>query len=156
MNELPLRTFAEMTELFNEVNSLLESSTPEGTRYRLLAVGGIAMGAVFKDRTTQDVDVVTPTIPQAVRKAVRAVAKTHQMPAQWVNNDVADIVDVDLPFDAFQSIYSNKNLEVLAAKPEYLLALKLMSGRDKDIRDLAWIHRRGEACGVGASTRKAS
>ena len=48
------------------------------------------------------------------------------MPEQWLNNDVADMVDVDLPFDAFAPVYTNRNLEVLAAKPEYLLALKLM------------------------------
>ena len=35
MNELPLRTVAEMVELFDEMNAHLESSTPEGTRYVL-------------------------------------------------------------------------------------------------------------------------
>ena len=136
MNELPLRTVAEMVELFDEMNAHLESSTPEGTRYILSVVGGVAMGAVFADRATQDVDVVTQTIPTAVREAVRAVAKAHQMPEQWLNNDVADMVDVDLPFDAFAPVYINRNLEVLAAKPEYLLALKLMAGRGKDLKDL--------------------
>ena len=29
MNELPLRTVAEMVELFDEMNNHLESSTPE-------------------------------------------------------------------------------------------------------------------------------
>ena len=136
MNELPLRTVAEMVELFDELNGHLEASTPEGTRYVLYVVGGVAMGAVFKDRATQDVDVVTPTIPDAVRTAVRAVAESHQMPEQWLNNDVADMVDVDLPFDAFAPVYTNKNIEVLAAKPECLLALKLMAGRGKDLKDL--------------------
>ena len=149
MMELPLRTFAEMTVLFDEMNTRLESSTPDGTRYTLLAVGGIAMGAVFKDRATQDVDVVTPTIPKAVRKAIRAVAKAHQMPDQWVNNDAAGIMNVDLPFEAFQSIYSNTNIEVLAVKPEYLLGLKLMSGRDKDINDLVQL---AEHVGATSST----
>lgn len=136
MKALPPRTFAEMEELLDDLNAVLDGSTPTGTRYTLLAVGGIAMGAVFESRATQDIDVVTATIPKAVQKAARIVAKKHQIPDTWMNNEVAGIVDAELPFDAFQSIYSRENIELLGLKPEYLLALKLMSGRDKDVEDL--------------------
>ncbi|MDE0701005.1 MAG: DUF6036 family nucleotidyltransferase [Acidimicrobiaceae bacterium] len=136
---LPSRTFEEMVELLDELNVSLEGSTPTGTRYTLFVVGGIAMGALFESRATQDVDVVSETIPKAVRKAARSVAKKHRIPDSWINNDAADIVNANLPFSAFQSIYSREHVEVLAPGPEHLLALKLMSGRDKDIGDLVML-----------------
>lgn len=136
MSELPSRTFSEMKELLDELNSSLEGRTPPGVRYTFFAVGGIAMGAVFNERTTQDIDLIDAGIPESVRKAVRLVAKRRRMSDQWLNNQVSEMVDVDLPFGAFQTIYSNRNLHVYGAKPEYLLALKLMSGRGKDIPDI--------------------
>ena len=94
------------------------------------------MGAVVDSRSTQDVDVVAASIPRAVLKAARSVADSHQMPRNWVNDDVAGLVDADLPADAFQPLYTGRNLIVLGAKPEYLLGLKLMAGRSQDIADL--------------------
>ncbi len=134
--DLPSYTFAELTELLDDLNDRLEGKTPPGTQYALFVVGGAAMGALFEERTTQDIDVIDAPIPKTVRKIAREVAKNRHMSDQWLNDQVSEMVKVDLPFDAFQRIYSNRNLQVYGAKPKYLLALKIMSGRGKDILDI--------------------
>ena len=134
--DLPSYTFAELAVLLDDLNARLEGKTPPGTQYVLFVVGGAAMGALFEERTTQDIDVIDALIPKTVRKAAQDVAKKRRMSDQWLNNQVSEMVNVDLPFDAFQRIYSNRNVQVYGAKPKYLLALKLMSGRGKDILDI--------------------
>lgn len=133
---LPNRNFAEMKSLLDEVNEELEGATGEGIQYALFVVGGLAMGALYDNRVTQDIDVTTKRLPRPLSKAVQRVAERHQMASNWVNTDFADLVDVELPFSAFQAIYTNRNLVVYGARPEYLLALKLLSGRGKDVPDI--------------------
>ena len=136
MTQMPHRSHEEMLALLDELNTRLDGKAPDGGMFTLYTIGGLAMGAVTGDRATQDIDVVAARIPRAVLKAARLVADNHQMAHNWVNNDVAALVDADLPFDAFQPLYSGRNLLVLGAKPEYLLGLKLMAGRSQDIADL--------------------
>ena len=136
MTGTPQRSHQEMLALLDEMNAGLDGKAPDGGMFTLYTVGGLAMGAVTGERATQDVDVIAARIPRAVLKAARTVADNHQMPHNWINNDVAGLVDADLPFDAFQPLYSGRNLLVLGAKPEYLLGLKLMAGRSQDVADL--------------------
>lgn len=136
MSDLPQRTFAEMLGLFEEVDDVLSETAPSGVMYVLYVIGGVAMGALFDGRMTQDVDVATAEIPPQVVHAASEVARRHNIAANWINNQAAEFVEADLPPSAFDPLYEGRCLLVRGASPEVLLALKLMSGRGRDIADI--------------------
>lgn len=136
MDELRPRTLSEMEELLDELDRHLDGKMPAGTAYQFFAVGGIAMAAIVDQRSTQDIDVVTAAIPKTALKAIRSVAKANGIPETWMNNQVEEFVDVELPAKAFQEVYSGRNIHLRGAKPEYMLGLKLMAGRAKDLLDI--------------------
>ena len=70
------------------------------------------------------------------------------MPPDWMNNQVAALVDADLPPDAFSEVYAGRNLLVRGAKPKYLLALKTMAYRGKDIEDILFLAKTLEVSSV--------
>lgn len=132
----PYRTYSELMGLLAEVDEVLGSEIPPENMYALYVIGGVAIGNTLGDRLTQDVDVVTETIPSPVLRAARTVAQRHGLADNWINNQAARMIDADLPVQAFETVYEGGALLVRAAKPETLLALKLMSGRGKDIPDI--------------------
>ena len=136
MTGLPYRTYSEMMSLVEEVDEVLTGEAPPGVMYVLYVVGGVAMGSVFNARTTQDLDIATEGIPAEVLRAAEVVAKRHDISSTWVNNQAAEFIDVDLPLEAFDVLYAGECLLVRGAKPEYLLAMKVMSGRGKDLQDI--------------------
>lgn len=136
MKELPHRTYTEMMKLIRELDEALRDTTQPGTVYSLYIIGGFAMGALFDHRFTQDVDVATAEVPAEVLAAAGVVAENHNMPTNWVNNQAAEFIDLDLPVDAFNVLYAGECLLLRGAKPEVLLAMKLMSGRGKDLQDI--------------------
>ena len=136
MSDLPQRTFAEMLGLFEEVDDVLSEAAPPGVMYVLYVIGGVAMGALFDGRMTQDVDVATAEIPPQVVHAASEVARRHNIAANWINNQAAGFVEAELPPSAFDPLYEGRCLLVRGASPRVLLALKLMSGRGRDIADI--------------------
>lgn len=136
MNELPSRSHTEMMGLLDEVDQMLQDVTPTGVMYVLYVIGGVVMSALFDGRLTQDIDVATSEIPAPVLEAAALVAERHDMPAHWINNQAAGFIEADLPPSAFDILYEGACLLVRGAKPESLLALKLMSGRGKDVQDI--------------------
>lgn len=136
MSDLPQRTFAEMLGLFEEVDDVLSETAPSGVMYVLYVIGGVAMGALFDGRMTQDVDVATAEIPPQVMQAASEVARRRNIAANWINNQAAGFVEAELPPSAFDPLYEGRCLLVRGASPRVLLALKLMSGRGRDIADI--------------------
>lgn len=136
MSDLPYRTYSEMMSLVEEVDEVLQAEAEPGVMYVLYVVGGVAMGPVFDARMTQDIDVATEGIPAEVSRAAKVVAKRHGISSTWINNQAAEFIDVDLPLEAFDILYAGQSLLVRGAKPEYLLAMKVMSGRGKDLQDI--------------------
>lgn len=136
MSDLPQRTFAEMLGLFEEVDDVLSETASPGVMYVLYVIGGVAMGALFDGRMTQDVDVATAEIPPQVIQAASEVARRRNIAANWINNQAAGFVEAELPPSAFGPLYEGRCLLVRGASPKVLLALKLMSGRGRDIADI--------------------
>ena len=136
MSDLPQRTFAEMLDLFEEVDDVLSEEASPGMMYVLYVIGGVAMGALFDERMTQDVDVATAEIPPQVLAAASVVARRRNIAANWINNQAAGFVEAELPPSAFDPIYEGRCLLVRGASSRILLALKLMSGRGRDIADI--------------------
>ena len=133
--ELPARTHQDLVALLAEVDAVLAETTEEGTAYLLYAVGGFAMGRGSPSRLTQDVDIAT-TIPAPVSAASTEVAARHEMNPAWLNDQVSEMIQARVPVDRFDEIYRGRHLVVYGADDELMLALKLMSGRPRDIGDI--------------------
>ena len=112
---------------------------------RILMVGGAFMLTQFHNRlTTNDVDVllkdvddpVTSPLYQTFKVAVRTVAARNQIPPTWMNDVIGDFLrDTSVvPQGSLWRTYAL--LEVYIPPNEYILALKLLAGRQKDRGDI--------------------
>lgn len=112
---------------------------------RILMVGGAFMlTQMHSMRMTKDVDVLlkdiddptTSPLYKVFKTAVRAVASRRQIPTTWINDLIGDFLR-DLgtaPNGVLWRTYVV--LEVYVPEAEYILALKLLAGRQKDIEDI--------------------
>ena len=133
--ELPARSHQDHLELLAEVDAVLAETTEEGTAYLLYSVGGFVMARSSAARLTQDIDVAT-TIPAPVAAAATEVASRHGMSPAWLNDQVSEMIQVPVSADLFVELYRGRHLIVYGAEDETMLALKLMSGRPRDIDDI--------------------
>jgi hypothetical protein len=113
---------------------------------RIFLVGGAFMLLMVKNRkATDDVDVVLLDMPdttnvtsqaKAFQAAVRAVASRHHLKRKWMNDDVAYFIK-DMAPDPQPTLWRKYNmLHVYLPPREYILALKLMVFRQKDMNDV--------------------
>ena len=133
--ELPNRSHQDFLSLLAEVDAVLAATTPQGTAYTLFTVGGFVMGRNTASRLTQDIDVAT-AIPAPVAAAAATVAARHGMNPAWLNDQVREMIQAQVPVDRFVELYRGRHLVTYGADDELMLALKLMSGRDRDISDI--------------------
>src|SRR5947209_17425761 len=112
---------------------------------RILLVGGAFMlTQVGSRQTTDDIDVVLKDIEnstisplyQTFKAAVRAVAKNNHLSIIWLNDIIGDFLkDIgNVPDGTLWRQYGP--LEVFLPPKEYILALKLLAGRQKDQDDI--------------------
>ena len=113
---------------------------------RVLLVGGAFMLTQIRNSraNTNDVDVLlkdiadTSTSPvyRTFKAAVRAVASKNQLPVTWINDVIGDFIrDASIvPVGTLWRSYGK--LEVYVPPAEYILALKLLAGRQKDKADI--------------------
>jgi hypothetical protein len=96
--------------------------------------------------STQDIDVVIATNDrrtyQAVQQAIALVAREKRLPPAWLNDDVTIVVDQIGKPKAPKHWKTYANLTVHVPELEYMLALKLFSGRPQDDRDIQAIAHR--------------
>ncbi len=129
--------------LLAEVDAVLAETTEAGTAYVLHTVGGFVMSRNSAARLTQDIDVAT-AIPVVVAAAATKVAARHSMNPAWLNDQVREMIQAAVSADRFVEIYRGRHLIVYGADDEVMLALKLMSGRERDISDIVELaHRTG-------------
>ena len=112
---------------------------------RILMIGGAFMLTQLRNRsTTDDVDVLLkdvddPTVSplyQTFETAVQAVASRNQISISWINDRIRDFIRNigEVPEGVLWRTYAM--LEVYIPPDEYILALKLMAGRQKDRGDI--------------------
>jgi hypothetical protein len=115
------------------------------TPIRILLVGGAFMlTQMHSMRMTNDVDVLlkdiddptTSPLYRVFKTAVRAVASRRQIPSTWMNDLIGDFLrDLGtVPNGVLWRTYAV--LEVYVPEAEYILALKLLAGRQKDREDI--------------------
>jgi hypothetical protein len=102
----------------------------------LILLGGAFMVTQFGNRkATQDIDVVIATSDrrtyQAVQQAVGLVAKEKKLPPAWLNDDVTIVVDQIGKPQAPKYWKTFDALTIYIPEFEYILAIKLFSGRPK-------------------------
>ncbi|GCE45927.1 hypothetical protein EI42_01358 [Thermosporothrix hazakensis] len=113
---------------------------------RVLVVGGGYMLLIVKNRkSTEDVDVVLMDLPdttnptpeaKAFKAAVRAVAGRFKLKRRWLNDDVAYFIR-DMAPDPQATLWRKYGkLHIYLPAKEYILALKLMVFRQKDMSDV--------------------
>src|SRR5215472_3084320 len=117
---------------------------------RLLLIGGAFMlTQLHSRRATNDVDVLLVDIDdpansplyQTFKAAVRAVASRNRLPVNWMNDLLGDFLRdrTRVPQGTLWRTYAV--LEVYVPEAEYILALKLLAGRPKDLGDIQLLCR---------------
>ena len=111
----------------------------------ILMIGGAFMLTQIHNRpTTNDIDVLlkdiddatTSPLYQTFRAAVRIVASRNHLPNSWINDVIGDFLrDTSIvPEGVLWPTYVV--LDVYIPSSEYILALKLLAGRQKDEEDI--------------------
>jgi hypothetical protein len=110
---------------------------------RLVVLGGVYMMFFLKNRSsTKDVDIVPLDFPDTMkpneetktfRLAVYAVARKFQLKRDWMNDVVAAFIPDLGPLTLWREY---PNLHIYVPSSEYILALKLLAGREKDEDDI--------------------
>ncbi len=112
---------------------------------RILIVGGAYMVTQLQNRpSTQDIDILFKDLPDPMASplypiltsAVHAVASRVSLPDHWFNDIIGDALRINgvVPDGTLWHVYAM--LEVYIPPAEYMLALKLFAGRDRDRDDI--------------------
>lgn len=109
------------------LQALADELDRRGVRAELFVVGGAAMALAYsRSRITKDIDAIFE--PKAtVYEAAQVVAEELGMPQDWLNDAVKAFAPGDDPDR--RVVFSTPALEVSAASPRYLLAMKIFSAR---------------------------
>ena len=124
---------AQFDKLLTSPSRDLFANPPESVR--ILVLGGVAMMAYSPDRRTTDVDSVTK-LHEALTVAARTVATTHGLRRDWLNDETIGS-EPPLPPTHTDPVFQGKRITVVQPGPAYLLATKIVAGRQRDIEDAA-------------------
>lgn len=109
----------------------------------ILLLGGALMITQLGNRkSTQDIDIVIATNDRATYRAASLVAQEKSLYSAWLNDNVTLIVDQIGRPRAPKRWKTFTNLDVYIPELEYMLALKLFSGRQRDDQDIQALAQR--------------
>jgi len=112
----------------------------EGLKFEGIVIGGAALLLIHViDRATKDVDVLSPEIPEEIKKASIEFAKKNSTlslnPKEWFNNGPYSLKR-DLPpgwRDRIQKVFDGKSLTLYTLGRMELLKAKLYAACDRNI-----------------------
>jgi hypothetical protein len=125
----------QMLNALNRLNEKLASSDETG---ELILFGGAVMCLVFGSRGyTRDIDAVFEPKGRIYVYA-KEIAEEESLPLNWLNDGVKGWIDLQPETDPVMEL---SNLRVLAAKPEYILAMKCYAARldSDDLNDAKFL-----------------
>jgi len=108
----------------------------------ILLVGGAVMILMVGNRnSTRDIDASFEQEAQAIRAAVTDIAYREGLPPDWLNDGAKGFLYKTPPVTLWKSF---PGLDVYMPSLDYLLAMKIVAGRQRDIADArALIHYLG-------------
>lgn len=135
----PALSKSELTEL---LDALSERLRRRRTVARIYVIGGACMALAYgRGRSTEDIDARIDTGHGALTEAAREIARERGLAESWLNEQATSAIP-RTPDRRGQTLYESPNLVVTGASAEYLLAMKLEAGRDKDVEDIAYLLER--------------
>ena len=129
---------ADLLRYLAEVDVELGRRYP-GVQIEIVVVGGAVMVGRIAGRYTLDVDVISEGMTREFREVVRIVAERHNLRPDWIN-DAAKLKTVAVP-TSLEDLYGGTHLQVSSAGPRYVLAMKLVSAREFEVADCAYLIR---------------
>lgn len=109
---------------------------------RLLMIGGGYMLTQIGNRPfTEDVDVFTSLDKYSedyrrFRSAIHFIADDTHVSQKWVTDNIGDFMEILGPVPEGKLWLKHGLLEVYIPEPQYILLLKLIAGRNKDLQDI--------------------
>ena len=132
----PALSKAELLELLDVLSERLHRRQAVA---RLYVIGGACMALAYdRGRSTEDIDVRIDAGHAALREAAHEIARERGLPQAWLNEQAMSALDVGTDERA-PTLYESRSLVVTGASAQYLLAMKLAAGRDKDISDIEYL-----------------
>ena len=122
-------------KLFFELNELLEQN------YKSLSItvyGGSALALYEIRNSTEDLDISVEDgyISQDIQKIINIIGKRYNLNDNWLNESVMSVLNEKI-LNTQNKIYKQySNLVIFIPSMKQLLAMKIMSGRAKDIIDI--------------------
>lgn len=126
--------------ILTALQALDDQLRSRGIRANLFIVGGAAMAVAYDARrSTADVDAIfTPS--SEVRQAARIVADRLGLAEDWLNDGAKAFMPGEDPNRII--VFEGDWLQVAAASPRYLLAMKLLASRaERDQDDIRELYR---------------
>lgn len=112
--------------------------------YELILIGGASILVNYEFRnSTSDVDCIDVN-NILMNDAIIKVAEKYDLPTDWINTDFKinkSYSDKLINYSTYYKTFGNGTLEIRTIKDEYLIAMKLVSGRKykNDISDIVGI-----------------
>jgi len=137
-------TKEQIQNAFQRLGQILHERQVMG---EIAVFGGAAVVLGFDfHRATQDVDSLITEGHGQVIQAARQVEREQHLPSNWLNEQATSYLSRHNDFSFFKMYPSEghqSGLRVLMAKPEYLLAMKLLSFRlyGYDVEDIIHLAR---------------
>lgn len=117
-----------------------------GMAAKVQVVGGAAVALqVGREALTRDVDALYPATPQ-FKEIVRLIADRRGWPEEWLNDAVKGFVSHYDSNEDWEVFEDGEGVTVLIARPQLLLAMKLLAGRGT--RDREDIERLLDDCSI--------
>lgn len=126
--------------LLDALQALSDELERRGARGQLFVVGGAAMALAYsRDRVTRDIDAIFEP-KGTIYQAAQVVGEELGLPQDWLNDAAKSFAPGDDP--GSKVVFSTPSLEVAAASPRYLLAMKIFASRvSSDSDDIRTLYR---------------
>lgn len=133
-------------DLEGALRVLVSELVATGAEARIQIVGAAAVALqVGREGLTKDIDALYTPTPE-IKDVVKRIARTKNWPDTWLNDAVKMFVshyDTDTDWEVYTE---EEGVVILVARPQLLLAMKLLAGRGR--RDADDIDRLLDACGI--------
>lgn len=130
---------------------LFRKQNGRGASAEIILVGGAAILVNYRFRDmTMDIDAAIHA-SSSIRDAINQIGDRYKLPRGWLNTDFMRTTSYTDKLNAFSQYYKTFSnvLQVRTVSAEYLIAMKLKSGRKykSDLSDIIGILAEHEKCG---------